>query len=251
MNSSLISVITATYNAESTLERTLRSVESQVCGFAVEHIIVDGKSADDTMKIVKDYVSRNPSSAIRVVSEPDRGLYDALNKGIGMATGRYLCFLNAGDTFHSADTLQTALDGVDADAVGIVYGDTDIVDSNGKFLHLRNLRPPHTLSWRSFRNGMLVCHQSFYVRRDIAQEYDLKYRFSADFDWCIRVMREGERLGLVNHFVDASLTNYLEEGLTTRNHKASLIERFRIMSHFYGLVPTILRHFYFLICKQR
>lgn len=78
----------------------------------------------------------------------------------------------------------------------VIYGDTAIVDTNGAFLHLRRHRPPEQLSWRSFKQGMLVCHQAFYVRTDIAQQndYDLHYRHSADVDWCIRVMKQAEEM---------------------------------------------------------
>lgn len=77
----------------------------------------------------------------------------------------------------------------------VVYGDTDIVDNEGRFLYHRRLQPPEKLTWKSFRQGMLVCHQSFYARSDIAKanRYDLKYRHSADVKWCIEVMKEADR----------------------------------------------------------
>ena len=95
------SVITVTYNAEKVLEDTLQSVISQTYRH-VEYIIVDGASKDGTIKIIDKYRERIHT----VVSEPDKGLYDAMNKGIALATGNYLCFLNAGDSFHEDDTLQ-------------------------------------------------------------------------------------------------------------------------------------------------
>lgn len=96
---------------------------------------------------------------------------------------------------------------------------------------------------------MLVCHQAFFARLDLAKKihYNRNYRFSADFDWCIRIMREGSRraLPLVNaHIVVA---DYLNEGMTTRNHKASLRERFHIMTVHYGLITTLFRHAWFVV----
>ena len=96
---------------------------------------------------------------------------------------------------------------------------------------------------------MLVCHQAFFARTDLARtyHYDLRYRFSADFDWCIRIMRHAatHRLPITNaHTVVA---NYLNEGMTTRNHKASLRERFHIMAHHYGWLPTVAHHAWFVI----
>ena len=96
---------------------------------------------------------------------------------------------------------------------------------------------------------MLVCHQSFYVRTDIARQelYNLDYRYSADFDWCIRIIRRATRLGLKIVNTHLVLTDYLNEGLTTRNHRASLLERFRIMEYHYGWIPTIVRHTWFVV----
>ena len=115
---------------------------------------------------------------------------------------------------------------------GVLYGDTDWVDNDGNYMSRRRLTPPEKLTWRSFRHGMLVCHQAFYARTDLAQKvpYDLRYRFSADVDWCIRIMKEAEKesLPLVN--VHATIADYQREGQSTKNHRASLLERFDVMS---------------------
>lgn len=233
----MISIVTVTYNAASTVERTLMSVAQQSYR-DFEHLVIDGASKDNTVEIAKRYDTI-------VVSEPDKGLYDAMNKALNLVKGDFIVFLNAGDKLHSADTLEKVAAVADRSKVGVVYGDTDIVDDEGKKLRNRRLTPPEVLTWRSFRDGMLVCHQSFYVNRDIAAKYDLSYRFSADFDWCIRCMKEGEKRGLRNIPSDV-LTDYLSEGMTTANHKASLKERFNIMAKHYGFVPTVLRHIWFV-----
>ncbi len=238
------SIITVTYNAESTLERTLQSVAQQTYPH-VEHLIIDGASKDKTLEIARRY----PHAIVH--SEPDKGLYDAMNKGIRLATGNYLCFLNAGDTLHSKETLAHIATTCKANEVtgtmpAILYGDTHIVDANGHFLRNRRLTPPRHLTWRSFKEGMLVCHQAFYVNRQIVLPYDLQYRFSADFDWCIRCMKEGERHGLANRYIKEPLADYLAEGMTTANHKASLIERFRIMAKHYGCITAIAQHIWFI-----
>ncbi len=240
-----ISIITATYNAANTLEPTLRSVEQQTCT-KFEHLIVDGGSKDKTLSLVDAYIQRNPSLNISCVSEPDRGLYDALNKGIARAKGTYIVFLNAGDSFHSKDTLATVIEKMQQNPA-VIYGETDLVDGERRFLRHRRLKAPKRLTWKSFQQGMLVCHQSFYARRDLVPTYDLQYRFSADFDWCIRVMKEAQRrhLPLVN--TNEILTDYLSEGLTTQNHKASLNERFEIMAKHYGRLKTYLLHAWFAV----
>jgi len=89
---------------------------------------------------------------------------------------------------------------------------------------------------------MLVCHQAFVALRRITAPFDLRYRFSADYDWCIRCLQHSRH----NHYVDTVLVDYLSEGATTANHRRSLMERFRIMSHYYGFWPTLARHFTFI-----
>ena len=239
-----ISIITVTYNAEATIGRTMESVAQQTHP-DVEHLIIDGASTDRTLDIARRY----PHAIIS--SEPDKGLYDAMNKGLKKATGDYLCFLNAGDKLHSKETLAHIAASIPSpqhgNGVAILYGDTHIVDDEGNFLRNRRLTPPEHLTWRSFRQGMLVCHQAFYARTDIAKEmpYDTSYRFSADVDWCIRVMKRAQELHAPLCNADKVLALYLKEGQTTRNHRASLRERFQVMQHHYGLVVTVAMHLWF------
>jgi len=250
----LFTIATVTYNAEATLGRTLKSVASQDYA-RIEHLIIDGCSTDHTLSLVQRYVEENQARHnIRLVCEPDSGLYDAMNKALQCAAGDYIVFLNAGDCLHSTDTIsaiaeQTQWVKGDYSHPAILYGDTHLVDNEGKFLRRRRLTPPEKLTPDTFLDGMRVCHQSFYVRTDIARQelYDLRYRFSADFDWCIRIIRRAtrRRIRIVN--TQLVLTDYLNEGMTTRNHRASLMERFRIMTHYYGWPATIARHCWFVI----
>ena len=250
----VFSIITCTYNAESVLQRTLDSVLEQTYSH-VEHIIVDGASTDATLNMVEAYRQKSDAEdwchEVRVKSEPDRGLYDAMNKGIQRATGQYVLFLNAGDVFPSVDTLELVAESVGEgeEPPAVLYGDTDVVDDDGHFLRHRRLSPPRRLTWRSFMKGMLVCHQAFYARTDLAKAtpYDLHYRFSADVDWCIRIMRLARRRRLPMRNVGAVVVNFLDGGMTTTNHRASLKERFHVMAHHYGFVPTVLMHVWFVI----
>lgn len=238
-NTKKLSVITVTYNAEHTLERTLKSVREQTYP-AIEHIIVDGNSNDGTVALIHRYENER----LKWISEPDKGLYDAMNKGIKMATGDYLCFLNAGDTFYDTDTVQKIFASIDENhSPDILYGETAIVDDNGRFLHMRRLQAPKNLTWKSFKHGMVVCHQAFIVKRELVEPYDLSYRFSADFDWCIRMMKKAKNI----YNTDLILVDYLNTGMTTANRKASLRERYRIMEKHYGKVPTFLYHIWFVI----
>lgn len=250
----LISIITVTYNAELTIERTLQSVESQSYP-RIEHLIIDGCSTDHTMSHVQRYVERNGENKhlIRVLREPDKGLYDAMNKGIQQATGYYLVFLNAGDKLHEPTSIEQIVEQTrwqrNQVNYAVIYGETDLVDNEGHFLRHRRLQAPEHLTTKSFLQGMLVCHQSFYVRTDIARTelYDLRYRYSADYDWCIRIMKRAERRRLRFLNTHLILTDYLSEGLTTKNHRRSLLERLRLMGRHYGWPRAILQHLWFVI----
>lgn len=253
-------IVTITYNAADVFMRTANSVALQTYT-DVEHLIVDGASSDGTRQLAEEYKKASDAAGngheVIVVSEPDKGLYDAMNKGRRMATGDYVCFLNAGDFFPSAETLaviaaNARLEGCRSEGQplpAVLYGDTDWVDNDGNYMSRRRLTPPEKLTWRSFRHGMLVCHQAFYARTDIAKRvaYDLHYRFSADVDWCIRVMKEADKMSLPLVNIHATIANYQREGQSTKNHRASLLERFGIMSRHYGLFTTIVMHVWFVI----
>ena len=247
-----ITYITVTYNAAAAVKRTLDSVLRQdyphIC-----HLIIDGASTDDTQKIVDDYVTRSNETGnghtVLVTSEPDNGIYDAMNKGLRSATGDYICFLNAGDFLPAEDTVTRIVETLGSQSPAVLYGDTDIVDSDGRFLRHRRLAPPENLTWRSFRQGMLVCHQAFYARVDFAVQtpYDTAFRYSADVDWCIRIMRQAEKEGVPLLNLHMVVANYTEEGQTTLHHRESLMERYRVMQRHYGVLQTFFLHCWFVV----
>ncbi len=234
----LFSIITVTYNAASVLPPTLKSVAEQ--SFRdFEYLVIDGASSDDTLRLVDEAAI----AGTVVWSEPDKGLYDAMNKAIDRAKGDYLIFLNAGDAFASAETLATIAEKAQ-DAPDVIYGQTQLVDADRNVVGMRHLTAPKHLDWESFKDGMLVCHQAFIARRELCPHYDMSYRFSADYDWCIKVLRKSANCACVG---DTPIISFLTDGLTTKNHKRSLKERYRIMCHYYGTLPTMLRHVKFAL----
>ena len=245
-----ITYVTITYQAAKVLQRTLDSVLKQDYP-EITHLIIDGASTDGTIEIVNDYIERSNAAdnghKVLLMSESDNGIYDAMNKGLRSLDGDYVCFLNAGG-FLPAPDIASRIAAM-ADNHAVLYGDTDIVDGEGRFLHHRRLAPPENLTWKSFRHGMLVCHQAFYARTDfaIATPYNQKYRYSADVDWCIRIMKAAakEKVPLLNlHMV---VVNYTQEGQTTLHHRESLIERYKVMESHYGRVSTFFMHCWFVI----
>jgi len=190
----VVSVITVVYNSLNLIEKTIRSILGQTYP-NIEFIVIDGGSTDGTVDIIR----RHEKQISWWISEPDHGIYDAMNKGLAAATGNYVWFINAGDRIYATDTLekifddpssQTRVPGSILRLGKIYYGDTMIVDSGFHELGLRRLRPPEILTWRSFRKGMLVSHQAIIVSRDIAPQFDPQYRHSADFDWVVRALKK-------------------------------------------------------------
>ena len=233
----LFSIIPVTWNAAAVIAPTLESVQRQT-NTDYEMLIIDGASTDDTLNIVRGA----SISSLRVFSEPDQGLYDAMNKGIKRARGRYIIFLNAGDAFAS-DTVLARLAQLTSGNPGVIYGQTQLVDQSREVVGERHLTAPKRLTVDSFLRGMVVCHQAFVVRRDLAPQYDLQYRLSADYDWCIRVLKVSPANAYAGR---VPIISYLADGMTTRHHRASLLERYRIMCHHYGTMKAILAHLSFI-----
>lgn len=233
----LISIITITFNASAEIAPTVTSLNMQTMR-DFEHVVIDGASRDNTVQLVRDLSAGVP----RILSEPDRGLYDAMNKGLAMAKGKYVLFLNAGDALHAHDTLElyAAQTGPDAD---IIYGDTNIVDGRRNFIAKRHLSAPETLTFHSFSKGMLICHQAFMVRRAIAPRFDLSYSLSSDYDWTVRCIRNTKPDRCRN--LHAVTIDYLADGLSDRKKVKSLRERFSIMCRHYGTTATIGNHLLF------
>lgn len=247
----MLSIITVTYNAEPFLKRTLESIWEQTSD-DFEVIVVDGASKDGTVAIVKEYPNQSYASLLEAmnrttierkkiqwISERDKGLYDAMNKGIDMAKGDYVWFVNAGDQLYDSHTIETIEKHLSvAPDSDVVYGQTMIVNEAGECLGERAKRAPHDLSFNSLLKGMVVCHQSILVKRSLASHYDLSYRISADFDWECRALKVSHR----NCYVDGYLSRFLSAGISSKQRKKSWKERFSIMVKHFGWIRTISAH---------
>lgn len=229
-----ISVITVVFNDRDHIEDTILSVLGQTYPH-IEYVLVDGASTDGTLEILEKYRER-----VKLISEPDNGLYDAMNKGLMAARGEYIWYLNSGDRVYRADTVEKMVEGMEG-LPDVIYGGTMIIGEDGKEIGDRRLKPPENLSWKSFSQGMVVCHQALVVRRVIAADYNLEYRIAADIDWAIRSTRNA---GTIQHS-GLVLCSFMEGGLSGTHIELGLKERFKIMRSFYGLIPTLLRHFIF------
>lgn len=227
----MLSVITVVYNNARDIERTIRSVVGQTYPH-IEYLVVDGGSTDGTVAVIKQYSER----ISHWVSEPDKGIYDAMNKGLAMATGDYVLFMNSGDEIYAPDTVARIF--ATEPGADIYYGETELFDDNWESLGLRRHHVPERFSWRSFRYGMNVSHQAIYIRRSIVGRYDTQYQLSADIDWVIRAAKQAKRAVNTRMLV----AKYLVGGLSKKRHRQSLVERFRIFTKHYGLLPNIINH---------
>ncbi len=242
-----ISIITVVFNAESTIEKTIQSVINQTYT-NTEYIIIDGASKDETVKKIKKY-EKNVSY---FTSEHDKGLYDAMNKGIKASTGDYIWFINSGDEIFDNNTISQIFSNK-TNFADVYYGETVMIDNDGKEIGMRRLKTPEKLTWRSFINGMLVSHQSIIIKRDIVDLYDTNYRYSADFDWVIKALKRAKIIENT-HLI---LSKFLDGGLTKSHIIDGLKERFRIMKRNYGQLRTLLQHikigikFFGFVAKHR
>lgn len=235
-----LTIVTITYNAEQFLERTLISIDKASKNLDdsnfLEYLIIDGASKDATLTIADRYLH-----LIRqLVSEPDKGLYDAMNKGLARATGDYVWFLNAGDEVHDSTVFQQLQRSFESEA-DIYYSDTLLVREDGSPIGLRSVVTPHNLppkiTWKDLQLGMKICHQSLIVKREKAPTYDAS-NLSADLDWEINSLQQAKTIVPLS-FV---LCRYLIGGLSVQQHRRSLIDRFLVLKKHYGLLPTLYNH---------
>lgn len=231
----LISIITITYNAQDFLERTLKSVRNQT-STDFEYILIDGGSKDNTMDLVKS----NKELFTVIISEKDKGLYDAMNKGLRNASGEYVWFMNAGDEIAEMDAIEKLKD-LSKSEPDVIYSDTILVNNEGDFVGLRTEILPHKipdkLTWKGYNKGMLVCHQSFIVKRTLAPKY-IENNLSADIDWEIKCLKLAKNVVVY----PGILSKYLEGGTSHQQLFKSWKDRFLVLNSHFGFFPNVWNH---------
>ena len=208
-----LSIVTITFNAESEIETTLKSVleqTAQINNIKIEYIIQDGQSTDCTLKIVQQYSELMLQKGIdfRVISEKDSGIYDAMNKGISHTTGKWICLLNAGDTFSDDNALYSLSSYLINSKADVLYSD---YYRTNKFLNRKVIIPELC----NLRKNMIFCHQALFVRNEIykKEKYNCRYRLVADYDLMLRLYLEEYHF---EHVANA-LINYDIEGISAKN----------------------------------
>ena len=234
----LFSIITIVYNAEKLIHGTMQSVLNQTFT-NYEYIVVDGNSKDATFKIVQEFQEKYPLS-IKAISEPDKGLYDAMNKGLARATGDFVLFLNAGDYLFEVTTLEKIAACITPNT-DILFGETMLVNENRQHIGTRsNLtvqKLPNKLTWRSLHFGMVVCHQSFLASRKLTPPY-IEENLAADIDWVIKCLKNAQNQ-TNTHIV---ISEYLMGGVSKKQHQQSLKDRYTVLKTHYGFLPNLINH---------
>ena len=231
-----LSVISIAYNNLKGLEKTLAVFNGHNFLQDIEILIVDGGSKDGTKEFLE-----TQSLSKNWVSEPDKGIYNAMNKGLSMAKGDYVWFLNSGDYVEDFSLIEKLLNVLKQEP-DAVYGETMMVDVEGKHLGLRSVfttrKLPGNLNWTSFRLGMNVGHQSFVIKRSLALLYNEKYRYVADIDWMIRSLKACKNI--VN--LETVIACFTVDGFSSVQRKASNKERYEVLKVHYGFLPNAFAH---------
>lgn len=208
-----ISIITISYNAECTIEKTLISVASQSYK-EIEHIVVDGGSKDNTIEICNSY-----SHISKIISEQDKGVYDAFNKGLKIATGDIVGFLNADDTFYSENSIQDIVEAFKQNSVDIVYGNLNYINEEGKIIRNWISRP--------YKKGLvnkawMPAHPTFYCKKDIYDrlgDYNDSFKIAGDFELCLRFL---EINNIPSYYLNKKLVNMLVGGISNSGFSSKL-----------------------------
>ena len=209
-----VSIITITYNAENTIFNSLNSVFSQ-SHKNIEHIIVDGGSKDNTVKICKEF-----NHISKLISEPDKGVYDAFNKGLKLATGDVIGFLNADDTFYNENSIQDIVDAFSNNETDIVYGNLDYVNEESKVIRNWISRP--------YEKGLLkkawkIAHPSFYCKKEVYDRlggYNDSFKIAGDFELCLRFLEINQ---VPSFYLNKKLVKMLVGGISNSGLKSKWI----------------------------
>lgn len=212
-----ISIITATYNSRLTLSSCITSVLKQTYQ-NIEYVVVDGNSTDETLELLKQHQLQFPKIEFKILSEPDSGIYDALNKGVQLATGDVIGFVHSDDILADNQTVSKLADKFDREYIDGVYGDLQYVDKNniGKIIRY----------WKSsdfhpglLRKGWMPSHPTLFLKKEVYEKhgfFDLSYSISADYDFILRIFKDQE---LKFGYLPTVITNMRVGGASNRSIK--------------------------------
>ena len=202
-----VSIITISFNADKTIEKTLSSVAGQSYN-NIEHIIVDGGSKDNTLKICNSF-----HHVSKIISEPDNGVYDAFNKGLKLATGDIIGFLNADDIFFNENSVQEIANAFSNNKTDIVYGNLDYINENGKVIRNWKSRPYEI---GLIKKAWMPAHPTFYCKKVVYNRlggYNDSFKIGGDFELCLRFL---EVYKVPSFYLNKKIVKMLVGGISNR-----------------------------------
>ncbi|MGB5966192.1 MAG: glycosyltransferase family 2 protein [Sulfurimonadaceae bacterium] len=225
----LVSIVTVVFNGKDALKKTIDSVINQTYK-NIEYILIDGASTDGTTDIIKQYENQID---IRI-SEPDKGVYDAMNKGLKLASGEWVNFLNAGDTFFSNETINEIFNTKTQNEFKLIYGDWINVNNKGLKNYIKSL--PY-LNKRHLKRRLQMNHQSLFVKTKNIPNYDLTYKIKADYQWIIDIVQNLHGNEIL--YLPKPLVKYDLEGLSATALLQNMKEYIYLTKRNFGIMQVI------------
>lgn len=221
------SIITVSYNAGKFIEETIASVINQK-NKNYEYIIIDGGSTDHTLNIINKYKGKINV----IVSEPDKGIYDAMNKGLKLAKGKFVNFLNAGDTFCSNSILGLLSENITVNTK-IISGDFYLKNN---FTSLKLIKT-RKLILKNLKKDFYACHQSIFIEKDITSYYNDSYKIKADYKWTLEAVEKVQVFNVTK--INKPIVIYDANGFSSKNNLSNLFELMRLQYDHFGLLRVV------------
>jgi glycosyltransferase involved in cell wall biosynthesis len=219
----LVTVITVCYNSALTIERALQSVASQTYK-RIEHLIIDGGSNDGTLEILRTWHSK----PLRLIIESDRGIYDAMNKGINLASGNIIAFLNSDDFYKEKDIVEMAVEKLISNKLDLIYGDVDFFSPKDLYKVVRRYSSKN-FSPQKLAYGFMPAHPSLFIKSNVYKKvgtFDINYKIAGDFDFIVRIFKDEK---LRYEYIEKVFVSMQTGGISTKGIRSTIILNIEIM----------------------